>query len=64
MRSEKEIKERIRQLATDEFLSALSEIAKLYGWEGDYGEVSLFVEYVYKIKGIPMPDLTPEDLNV
>jgi len=44
--------EQIKQLVTPEFLETLGEVAKLYGWSGDYVEISNFVESLYEIKNI------------
>ena len=51
--------ERIKPLLTPEFLAALAETAKSYGWTGDYMEVGTFVEEMYRIAGVTPPDLEP-----
>ena len=45
-------KEQLEKLVTTEFLITLLEVSKLYGWDGDYFEISNFVEELHKIKGI------------
>jgi hypothetical protein len=35
--------------------------AKAYGWNGDYGEVQLFVIWVFENAKVDCPDLTPDD---
>ncbi|WP_228897860.1 hypothetical protein [Acidovorax sp. Leaf73] len=51
---------RIKPKLTPEFLGTLAEVAKTYGWEGDYHEVGKFVEKVYTdFAGVPAPDLNP-----
>lgn len=42
-----------------EFLAKLVELAKTYGWLGDYIEVSYFVEWVFDEMGEDCPDLEP-----
>ncbi len=52
--------DRIKPKLTPEFLATLVEVAKTYGWEGDYHEVGRFVEAVHtSYAGIPAPDLNP-----
>jgi hypothetical protein len=36
----------------DEFLKKLVEIARIYGWSGDYMEIGQFIMYLHKIAGI------------
>lgn len=50
---------RLRALLTPEFLATLAEVAKLYGWAGDYFELSKFVRECYAIAGIVPPNLDP-----
>lgn len=52
--------DRIKPKLTPEFLATLVEVAKTYGWEGDYQEVGKFVAVVHaEYAGIPAPDLNP-----
>lgn len=47
-----------------EFLDTLTELAKVYGWEGDYIEIHSFLEWAHKQYCIKPPDLEcyhPED---
>ena len=57
--NEKQVLEKVDTLATDEFLTSLTTIARLYGWESDYTEVCYFLSWIYKAKGITEPDLNP-----
>lgn len=41
------------------FLEKLTELAKQYGWHGDYIEVEQFVEWVYREMDEKIPDLEP-----
>lgn len=52
--------DRIKPKLTPEFLATLAEVAKTYGWEGDYQEVGKFVATVHTdFAGVPAPDLNP-----
>lgn len=52
--------DRIKPKLTPEFLSTLADVAKTYGWEGDYHEVGKFVAVVHtEYAGFPAPDLNP-----
>lgn len=44
--------EKIGKLLDDEFLEKLVEIARIYGWSGDYIEIGQFIIYLHKIAGI------------
>lgn len=48
---------RLKVLLTPQFLEVLSEVARLYGWTGDYVEVRRFVEDVHEEVGLEYPDL-------
>lgn len=61
--TESEAEKRIEQLLTAEFLTTLTEIAKLYGWNGDYCEIGGFVEQLHMAKRLPIPDLEPYNLE-
>lgn len=50
---------KIKALLTPDFLEKLAEIAKLYGWAGDYFAISQFVRECYGIAGIVPPNLDP-----
>jgi len=45
------------------FLKNLVELAKLYGWTGDFSEICTFVKWSYATLGVSMNDvdLTPND---
>ena len=51
----------IRDLVSQEFLATLKEVAKLYGWECDYGEITMFIGGLHAIKGLPF---TPEQAYI
>jgi hypothetical protein len=40
------------------FADRLRELARKYGWEGDYIEVAQFVEWVYDQLALPIPSRT------
>ena len=40
--TENEAKEKIKSLIDYKFLSTLTEVARLYGWSGDFIEISSF----------------------
>jgi len=44
--------EQIKQLATPEFLETLNEVAKLYGHQGNYIEITNFISGICSIKNI------------
>jgi len=50
----------IKTLATPEFLTTLLEVAKRYGWSGDYIEISQFVSDIYDVADKKLSD---EDLE-
>lgn len=53
---------RLRKLKprlTEEFLDILIELAKNYGWSGDYVEVGRFIEWCYEKANRISPDLEP-----
>lgn len=58
-----EADEKVKSLLTQEFLETLTEIAKIYGWSGDYSEIYSFIEWLYKFTNLPLPDLNPYDLT-
>lgn len=49
-----------------EFLNKLINLARTYGWEGDYLEVSQFVRWCHYFLGTPLieVDLTPYDSDI
>jgi len=60
--SEKDIEEKkkvdeIKPKITDDFLSTLSELARIYGWTGDYGEIVNFVEDCFILAEKEKPNL-------
>ena len=61
--TQEESVERIRKIATDEFLSTLTDIAKIYGWTSDYIEVQEFVLWIYRQKRKAIPDMSPYELD-
>lgn len=55
----REGREKLKPLLTEEFLSTLTEAAKVYGWTSDYIEVCSFVEDLYEVAGKDKPNLEP-----
>lgn len=55
---------RVENTATDDFLTKLVDIARIYGWSGDYIEVENFIEFTYNARGLKMPDVTPYESDV
>jgi len=51
--------DRLKPHLTPEFLSTLAEVARIYGWEGDYQEIGQFVENLHRYAGVEPPDLEP-----
>jgi len=43
---------KIKELLDVEFLKKLTEIGKIYGWQGDYYEIGNFIIELHKIVGI------------
>lgn len=54
-----EIDDKIRELCDDEFLSKLCEVARLYGWLGDYIEIAYFVQGLHSEVGKDCPNIEP-----
>lgn len=50
---------RLKLLCSEIFLHKLAEVAKLYGWDGDYQEIWKFLDYLFKMQDLPVPDLEP-----
>lgn len=48
----------IRDKITPEFLATLNEVARCYGWSGDYIEICAFINDIHSGLGLPIPDLT------
>lgn len=46
---------------SEQFLEKLTEMARTYGWSGDYIEVMRFIEWCYEQNGETVGDLTPFD---
>ena len=42
-------------MTDDEFLSRLTELARRYGWLGDYEEVAQFVAWCHREMAKPVP---------
>ena len=51
--------EKLKPQITEEFLGTLTELAKNYGWSGDYVEVGGFIEWCYEKAGKIPRDLEP-----
>jgi len=58
-RLEEERLKKLEPQLTGEFLSVLAELARNYGWSGDYVEVSTFIEWCYEKADRTPPDLEP-----
>ena len=54
-----ELEKGLKPQLTVEFLSTLVEAAKVCGWDSDYGEVQIFVEWCFRVAGTEPPDLEP-----
>lgn len=54
---------KIKAIVDKPFLDKLSEVAKLYGWRGDYIEVGTFVQNLYEELNLEAPDLQPYELT-
>lgn len=54
-----ESEDKIKKLLDKEFLDKLLEIGKLYGWNGDYIEISSFIEDLHEYHGIKKVDTEP-----
>jgi hypothetical protein len=61
--TESQVFEKVDDLATEEFLSSLVTIARLYGWEGDYIEVRSFLSWIYRAVEAIEPDLEPYEMD-
>jgi len=57
--AENEAKEKIKSLIDYKFLLTLTEVAQLYGWNGDFIEISSFVEDLHRYNGIEIESLEP-----
>ena len=57
--------EKIGRLLDYEFLNKLVEIARIYGWSGDYMEIGEFIMYLHKIAGIKIThkDIEPYEYD-
>ena len=58
-----EAENRMKELCDEQFLTKLTEVARLYGWSGDYIEIAAFIEKLYGLKGIQNPVLEPYELE-
>ena len=54
---------RIRELATDDFLCRLVEIARLHGWSSDYTEIQSFLQDILRVAGRDVGDLSPYEID-
>ena len=61
--TEKEKQNKIALLCDDCFLSKLTEVAKLYGWDGDYVEVVEFVRYLHISLNKEIPNLDEYEIG-
>jgi len=61
--TENEAEEKIKSLINYDFLLTLTEVAKLYGWSGDFCEISSFVEELHKFNGIEIENLEPYEIE-
>lgn len=52
---------KLKALIDRKFLETLKEVAKIYGYDGDYIEISRFVEYLFVIGHVELPDMKPYD---
>jgi len=57
--TESERESKIIELCDKDFLDKLTEVAKLYGWAGDYVEIDSFIRYLCLYTDTPIPDLEP-----
>ena len=57
-----ESEDKIKELLDKEFLDKLLEIGKLFGWSGDYIEISNFIEELHRYHGINKVDTEPYDI--
>ena len=55
--------ERLHASLGDGFLNQLVEVAKLYGWDGDYTEIEQFIRDLYEGINKPCPDLEPYEIE-
>lgn len=58
-----EASKRINELLDKEFLAKLVEVGKLYGWSGDYAEISGFIRELHGYVGIENVDTEPYGLE-
>lgn len=61
---EKEAENRIKELVDQEFLDKLVEVARIYGWSGDYTEVCKFIEEISSITRLPIPNDLREPFEI
>jgi len=61
--TEKERQDKIALLCDDEFLIKLTEVAKLYGWHGDYVEIAEFVSNLYIARDKEVPNLDEYEIK-
>jgi hypothetical protein len=58
-----EADKKIKELLNKEFLEKLTEVARLYGWRGDYCEIRWFMESLHERAELDIPELEPYDLT-
>ena len=61
--TEKESEQKYKEICTPEFLEKLVEISRMYGWEGDYIEIQVFVEDMHRYGGVELPILEPYEID-
>lgn len=63
--TEQEQQNKLKELLTEDFITKLIEVAKLYGWSGDAIEIAGFVEGLYyHANGKPLEtDLEPYEIE-
>jgi hypothetical protein len=62
---EEEMQRRLEYILTKEFLTNLVEVARIYGWSGDYIEIEDFIMslHYYKNIDIKLEDIMPYKSN-
>jgi 23S rRNA A1618 N6-methylase RlmF len=56
--ADEERESKLKELCDEQFLAKLTEVAKLYGWDGDYVEIARFVEHLHAFNNLPEPDMS------
>jgi hypothetical protein len=55
---------KIKLLIDRKFLDTLKEVSKLYGYDGDYIAISEFVQYLFVLGHVELPDLKPYESDI